>query len=287
MKKLFLFIIFILFNTIIFASGVAPSAVQIKNSDNEIAGINNGGLDTNVQDQTTDALDLYFLKQKAITTLSADAVIDANTIQVTSATGFTVGDYVGIFATGVAEDRFYFAEILTVVSTTLTLDTPLDFAFGSGSIIVSQTRDLDVNGASTSQTYQITVGGNLSLEITRLIFAITTSSAVDLDKFGNIGGGLTKGIVLRINDGIKKNIVNIKTNRDLANLAYDYTTFAATNPQQGVDGLVVRYSFAGQDKHGVVIKLSPGDSLELIIQDDLSSLSSFRMIAQGHVEPIN
>ena len=96
-------------------------------------------------------------------------------------------------------------------------------------------------------------------------------------------GGLTNGIVLRVVNGRTWNIWDVHLNAEFANLAYDYQTFLATNPAQGVNGLAVRYTFAGQDKHGVAVRLEPGDSLQLVIQDDLSDLVSFRIIAEGHI----
>ena len=126
------------------------------------------------------------------------------------------------------------------------------------------------------------VGSQIAVDITRLMFAMLTSTTPILSDFGDIPGGLTNGIVLRITNGDTRNVCNIKTNFDLQNIAYDLALFAAANPVQGIDGLGARYSFAGKDKHGVALRLEPTYKIELIIQDNLSSLLRYRMIGPGH-----
>ena len=98
--------------------------------------------------------------------------------------------------------------------------------------------------------------------------------------FGNLPI-LTNGCVLRINNGVMINVWNVKSNGDLALLCFD-----AEYPEKVPSGSYAfrfRNSFAGVDKHGVVIRLAPGDILELIVQDNLTGLTDFQMMAQGHV----
>ena len=46
-----------------------------------------------------------------------------------------------------------------------------------------------------------------------------------------------------------------------------------------------RRTFGGQNKNGIVIRLKgdDNDELQAIIQDDLTDLDHFHVIAQGHV----
>lgn len=243
--------------------------------------------DVYIQDQTTPPFDLYFAQaQGAPTTLTIGTTIDDTTITVASVANIALGDYIGIFSGASGENRFYFGEVLGVSGLIVTLDTPLDFAFSAGDSVQSTTRDLNVAASRIApQTFSVRgpgTGSPVSIDITRLLFSLITAAAGELQDFGDIAGGLLNGIVLRRNNGFITNIANIKTNRDLKNLAYDYTSFDAANPGQGEYGSATRYTFGGQDKHGVVIRLSANESLDLIIQDDLSSLSSFRIIGAGH-----
>ena len=112
--------------------------------------------------------------------------------------------------------------------------------------------------------------------------SMVCASLVDLSTFGDLTA-LTEGIVLRKVDGDYRNIWNVKTNNDFSNLAFDLKIYEKTNPAQGIDGLSCRYSFAGQEKHGVALRLEPGEKLEIINPENLTGLTSFRVIAQGHV----
>lgn len=240
--------------------------------------------DVFIQDQTTPAFDFYFLQGIGAPTALTNAVaIDDTDMIVDSTAGMIISSYIGVFSVDPA--RFYFGQITNIIGNQIFLDTPFDFAFIAGSTVINTSRDLNINGSITPQIFAVRGGGpgsDLTIDITRIMIAMDTNDPPDFNRFGDIVGGLAKGLVLRRVDGVTRNIWNIDTNRELANIAYDYTTYLASNPGIGVNGLAARYTFAGQDKHGVAVRLKPGDALELIIQDDLSSLLAFRVIAQGH-----
>lgn len=242
----------------------------------------NGGLAVNIQDQHSTALDLYFIKAiGAPTTLLADANSEDTTITLTSTTGFTNGVTVGIFT---AEGSFYFGrQIGAPAGSDISLDTPIDKAFLSGSSVIAANRSMNVNGSVTTQVFQIgPVGGTTGVEIdiTRIMGYLQDNVDMDDSKFGGISA-LTKGIVLRQNNGIISNIWNAKTNGELSLLSYDFTY--TDKAPAGSYGARFRNSYAGQDKHGVTLRLEPGDILEILVQDDLTGLQDFTMMAQGHV----
>lgn len=258
------------------APDIPALAVETKSGDK---------LDVVLQDQTTPPFDFYFLQAiGSPTTLAVTGAINDTSITVASDAGFTVGNVVGVF-TGA---RYYFGIVLAKPGgNVLNLDTPLDFAYTAGSNVIAATRELDVNGSIGSPEIFVVSGpggaaGGLEIDIVRLMISMITSSAADLSLFGNLAA-LTNGIVLRRNDGTVRNIWNAKTNLDLLNLAYDLTIYQSTNPAQGVDGIGCRYTFGGQDKHGTVVRLGVNETLELLIQDDLTGLDQFRIIAAGSV----
>jgi hypothetical protein len=256
-----------------------------------IACVEDSNLCVVVQDQTTPPLDLFFLKADGPpTTLATATSIDDTSIFVNTTTLFDVDDTVGVFSGADGEGRFYFGDALSVNATTgeIGLDTPLDFAFEVGDNVIAASKEMNVDGSTTPQIFSIRSSAQqqastLKVDVTRIMIQMITNGAVGLDKFGDIASGLTKGIVLRRNNGVVNNIFNVKTNAEFANLAYDFTPFIASNPGQDVNGFSTRLTFAGQDKHGVAIRLEGGDALELIIQDDLTSLLQFRIIAEGHI----
>ena len=111
------------------------------------------------------------------------------------------------------------------------------------------------------------------------MFKCLTSSAVDLSQFGNIAGGLLRGIVIRRVDGEYQNVLNAKTNGDLKNIMFDFDIEVTSGSQQ--DGFTGRLTFAGQNKMGAVIRIGADEDLQIVIQDDLTSLTSFTVIAEG------
>ena len=245
----------------------------------------NGGITVNIQDQTSVPVDFFFTQIKGIpTTVAIQTAIDDYTVTVTSAANCSIGDYVGIFnADNSTNNRAYFGTILSISGNNITLDTPIDFEFQVGDTFACFTRNLNVDGSTTRQIFSVQVGSGAtqSIDITRLMVSFITDTKVDLSKFGDLTS-LNNGLVLRRKDGVIHNIWNIKNNGELANLCFDYSPYSSTNPNQGQDGAKFRYTFAGQDKHGVAVRLEPGDELQLLIQDDLTGLQQFRVIAEGH-----
>lgn len=243
-----------------------------------------GGIDVNVQDQTSPIIIAKANNVIAITTTAANNSIGDFTVTLTDATGFVEGGY--IIITDTVENRFYVGKVLAVNANVITIDTPLDFAFPLGSSISVGSTNLAVDGSLTPQSFTIRSESNptpISYDITRLIFSCTTDDPVDLSKFGDIVGGITKGLVARKIDGETRNIFNVKTNKEFAALMFDFDIFSATNPAQGQNGFLGRLTFAGQSKIGVAIRLEQGENLEFIVQDDLSQITLLEITTEGHV----
>jgi hypothetical protein len=240
----------------------------------------NGGFDVNMQDQTTPSFDLFFTRPVGDpTTLSQASVINEYTLELTDATDFVQGTYVGAFS---GTGRYYFGEVLSKSVNQITLDTPLDFAFDVATTQVLPTsRDMNVDGSGTPVTFSIQAGtSGLIIDLTRLIVSMTHGTAGDDGLYGNLPK-LARGLVLRRVDGNIRNYWNIKDNGEWANLSYD-VSYPIRSGGGGTFGTRSRYSWAGPDKHGVAIRLGPGESLDAIVQDDLRGLTSKRMLVAGH-----
>lgn len=244
-----------------------------------------GAVDVKIQDQHTPVVIANFTSLDAETTNTVATAIDDTTITLTDTTGFVDGITVTIFNPD--ELRFSFMKQLGApAGSVITVDTPLDFAYPIGSFLSAGSDNLAVNGSVTPQIFALrntTTRTPISIDITRLIFTALTVDAIDLSKFGDIVGGLTKGIVLRMVNGVHSNIFNAKTNGELANLMFDFEPATANNPAQGQDGFLGRLTFAGQNKVGVTIRIEENDDLQLIVQDDLSSITSFQIKMEGHI----
>lgn len=247
--------------------------------------ITNGGQDVNIQDQNTPAFDLFFTQDVGSpTTLTVDAMADAYSISVTTGHGLVAGDEF-VLVDPVSQHGFT-GEVVTVAgSNTVNVDRPITFDFLAASTVVQErTSDLNVNGSVTRQTF--TVGGSLTaeLDVTRFLIQMTTTDAPTLALFGD-QAALLRGCQMRRVDGTSFNYWNVKSNSEMSNLMYDLDIYTTAHPQ-AVNGLAGRMTYAGQNKHGVTLRIGPGEALEFIVQDDLRGLIEFKIIACGHiVEP--
>jgi len=240
-----------------------------------------GGVDANLQDQITDAMIVPFSNVIVETEVAIAGSIDDLVINVTNGTGILAGHLLTLY-NGEA-NRVYFGNVLSVSTNAITVDTPLDFDYPIDTFVSSGSTELAVDGSSTPQIFGIRNTEEaipLSVDITRLIVTCLATTVCDFSTFGDIEGGLTVGIVVRTKNGRYKNLFNAKTNLELSGLMFDFDIFEAINPNQGVDGFKGRMTIK---KLGVVIRLGPGEDLQLIIQDNLSSLTSFKVSIQGHV----
>jgi hypothetical protein len=147
---------------------------------------------------------------------------------------------------------------------------------------------MNVDGSSTVQTFGLRGTGappgvQVTALATRIIFQCITAAAVNLTTFGDIVGGLARGLVLRKRNGNLENIFNVKTNGEIDGISLDWTPYVATNPAQGVDGFSARLTFGGLDKIGSVIELPLGEDLEFLVQDNLTGLTKLEIVAEGHL----
>ena len=244
-------------------------------------------IDVSVQDSTAPIIIVPFSKLVVETTLTASPSLDAYVINVTDATDFAVGQLLTIYDAD--SNRVMFSKVLAINTLAITLDSPIDFEFPIGSFVSVATTNMNLNGAVTPQVFGVRNPTNedipLGVDITRVIFAMLCGSAPDLSKFGNIAGGITRGVVLRkTGNGFRRNIFNAKTNAELKSIMYDFDIQAASGNQQ--DGATGRLTFGGAEKLGAVIRLKAFEDLQLVIQDDLTSLTEFTMNAEGSEETI-
>lgn len=243
-----------------------------------------------VQDPHTDTVILPAMQLLGSTTLAVEAVPESYAIEVASSASMTIGDHIRIIDQ--AGERYYAGYILGISGTTIDLDSPIDFDYKSGSEVTNGNTNMAVDGSVTPVHFHLRSGSPSipqSIDITRIIMICECNSAVDLNKFGDIIGGLDRGLLMRISNGHLRNVFNIKTNRGLAALAYDWTPYDASHPNQGINGFAMRLTFGGQSKIGVVLRVRGDGQLGFIVQDDLSSLVTLGVAFEGHItdEPID
>lgn len=246
----------------------------------------NGGVPVNLQDQTSPPVIFYLNQKTGESTLAAPTVINTYTITVTDATTFIVDRYVGLY--NIQNQRVYSGIILSVAGNVLTMNNPLNFAYQSGDFIASGIINMNVNGSVTPQIFSLRVTTppllRAVVDITRINYLIKTNTAVSLSDFGDITNGLARGCLLRKTNDEILNIYNIRDNSRFLQLSgIDWVPFSAANPGTDIYGCACRITFAGQNKMGVVIRVEPGEDIEFLIQDDLTSLIEFTALIEGHV----
>ena len=240
------------------------------------------GIPVFVQDQTTGPLDINFLNQLVSPSLSADTVVGNYTITVADATSLVAGQTLEIADT-TNGTYFYTGTILSVVTTTITLDSPINRIYTTAaSTLAASSKAMNVDGSVTPVIFSVKPLPLQSGDITRVIVDILDNADMDFETFGGLSA-LTNGIVMRINngDGTYRNLWNFKTNGDIIRQAFDYKF--ETNNGGGVRSFASRMTWAGASKHGVAVRLDGalGESLEIIVQDDLTGLSSMQWVGQG------
>ena len=238
-------------------------------------------IDVVLQDSTAPLMVVKASNLITETTLTTQTAKNDYIINVADATSFIIGGYLTIYS--VDANRVFFSEILFVDGLSITLDSPLDFEFLVGSFVSVGSINMNVDGSVTPQIFGLRnptgLDVPLKFDITRLMFKCLTDGSNDLSKFGDITGGLLRGVVIRRVDGVYRNIFNAKTNGELKSLMYDFQIQEVKGSQQ--DGFTGRLTFAGQNKMGAVIRIGADEDLQIVIQDDLTSLNRFIIIAEG------
>lgn len=233
-----------------------------------------------IGDQFTPIIDLFLtIDRETGKSLANDVAIDQSIFDLASGHGALNNDIITIKE----DDRCYQARILNVATDTVTVDTPLDFAFtAAGAVVTLGVKNLNLDGSSSTLIAKISPPNSSMWDITRVVIHIEDATIMDSAKFGGMPA-LTNGVVLRHKNHVVNNIFNVKSNGALGERAYDIQ-YDPKAPA-GVFGFRCRRSFGGQDKNGVVIRLdgAKSDELQLLIRDSLVDLTLFRVIAQGHL----
>jgi hypothetical protein len=215
------------------------------------------------------------------TLLASPTVADDSTITLTAGHG-AVADNILCIKEGT---NYYVGGILNFDggANVPTLDSPMDHAYTTAAIVCVGNPNLNVNGSlATPVIAQASPPPGVEWDVTRVHVRMIDNTVMDAGTFAGIAA-LTNGVVLRRTDGTSKNVGNAKTNGDIIGLASSYSF--DDKPPSGGYGFTAHFVFGGQEHVGVVMRIdgATGDSIQLIIQDDLQAITQFRATAIGHV----
>jgi hypothetical protein len=248
--------------------------------------VTNSSLDVALQDQTTPSVNLPFVRILGTANLASTVSIDDISFDLVAGHGFSANESICIRE----NTRHYHAEVTNVASNTITVDTPIDYAFTTAAYVCRSDHELaDADGSSTPLYYEVNMNGldsTVSWDITRIVIHMEGGAAMDDSLFGD-QSALTNGIVLRFKDTTYKNIFNAKSNGSLLDFC-NSGTYDDRAGGKGVYGFRAIKVFGGQENQGVVIRLlaSTNDAMQVIVQDDLTGLTHIHVTAIGHyVDP--
>ena len=269
-------------------------AVKIIDPDGVPQGIHvwpGGFLGVIPSDQMTRSIDFMFAQTIGTNmTLAQSPTINSYTALLSAGHSIVQGDYISfVDLPGQKEiHRYYSGQVVSINTNTITLDTPIPYSFiPSNTYVYERVNQMNVNGSISPQVFSLTNPYPGAVDITRIIIHIMSPTPMDDALFGGITA-LTRGIVLRKKldpQGSEyENYWTIKTNAGIglraASLEY------STKAPSGYYGLLACFSFAGMENHGIALRIDTGQSLEILIQDNLTGLSQFRAVAQGHFTTI-
>ena len=242
----------------------------------------NGAIPVNRQDQTSETIDSLFNKSISNFSLDSDTGVSTETVLVytfTAAAGHGIAPSDEVLLLDVVGDRALQCIALGVVGDVITIDRPIDHVYPAASTLGRiVTSEMSVNGSVTPQIFTFRTGVS-PVDCVRILLTGLDDNSMDFTKFLGIPA-LTRGLVFRVVNGVQKTIFNFKTNRDIAQFCYDVNL--EEKAPAGQFGFSARITFGGEDKHGVVLRLSGTDVIQFIVQDDLTDLGSLRGSIEGH-----
>jgi len=211
------------------------------------------------------------------TTPSVAITAGDRTVTFTSTASFDIGDTIYI------EEGMVFEltplHIEDIVGSVITVNRPIDNNYTTSADIYEISTNMAVDG-STPISFVVHPPAGMIWQITRLILTITDGAAMDDGKFGSLSP-LANGVLIRAHrGGLLATGTSWVTNGDIATDMYD-VTYTDKAPA-GENGLRGRWTLT---KLGAILELNgdDNDSIEVMIQDNLSTLTSFTMKAQGRI----
>jgi hypothetical protein len=269
-------------DTWVLAKAISQEVIVTEEVNNiEVSARGNTGVKSYVQDQKTPSLSTPFLQERNLATIAVDTVVESRNVTLEAGHNAVAGDILELADLG--SGIFMQSEITDVTVNVIECDQPINTVYTSTDIAVVSTREMNVNGLITPQIFSVLPLPDQEGDMVRVTFELQDNASMDFSTFGGLPE-LANGCVLRVKlgDGTFRNIFNFKNNGDIIIESFDHDFLPATG--MNIRGFIARLTWGGQSKHGVVIPLDGAldEELQLVIQDDLTGLTRFRMKAQGH-----
>lgn len=271
--------LFIIFLMLFCSSVYAGSAVKIFDTAGVPQGIfinDKGFIAAEVRYPVNVPADYYLYQTIATPTISATATIGDEVITVISSTGVVANHAITFY-----EGSNMFQSLVTgTTATTISLASPIDFAYTASALVEAGLWSMNVNGSVTTQIFSIKAPPTGSICAHTINFTMLDATDMDDGKFGGMAA-LTHGILFRFINGLTKNLAVIVNNIGFWEIGF-ITEYSSKAPAG-------QYGFKGRRNvpqiNGVVIKInSGGDSeFQIHIRDDLTTLDLFTSTINGFI----
>lgn len=229
----------------------------------------NGGIDVNIQSQTS-PLFRYFLmnEQKTDITLTSAIAMDDEIINVSVGHGFTaaVGEYM-VVRNG---DIFTQTKVTGVSTNAISIEMPIGDAFPITSTIIRGNINMNIDGNAVPTDFVFKFpGATIPIDLSTIVLTMQHGANVPDDgKFGGLPA-LTNGVYFRQMNGDRTNLGNYTTNQAFKDVgaSVEYTSKAPA----GTNGTNIILNI--EDIFGQVIRLDPRTSDELLghVRDDIDA----------------
>lgn len=250
---------------------------DLKSDENDILIVTQSGtVDVFIQDQYTNAIDLYAYIDKATPSITVDTSIDDKSITVNSIVDVAADDVITIFE----DNRIFQSIVSTASNSVIHFASQLDYAFTTDSTVDIGNWNLAVDGSSSPITAHIPLPPSAKWDVYQINISMIDNTVMDSSKFGGIPA-LANGIVLRLINGKNKNLALIFSNIGFSEQGFDITY--DPKPPSGVYGFQAKKNY--HITNGISLRLdgSIGDEICLIISDSLGDLTSFDITINAHV----
>lgn len=143
------------------------------------------------------------------------------------------------------------------------------------------TKEAIGNYSVTPDTFFIQPATNEIMNIGSLLLHVAGGTAFGISEYGNIGTPLTVGVVINITiNGSTIAFTNshpLKSNGDLMHIANSFDIHAFKNLETSIAARITNEAFGT----GLILKGYTNDKLEIILNDDFTTLTSHDFIVTG------
>lgn len=220
--------------------------------------------------------DYYLYKLVTTQTITSNVTIGDTVINVADTTGVVVGHAITFY-----EGQFMYQSIVKATTgTSITLSSPIDFAYTTAAIVETGLWNMAVDGSSTPQIFYIKSPPAASIHIHTINCSMLDSTAMDDGLFGGIPA-LTNGIIFKFVNTIVKNLALIVNNLGFWEIGF--TTDYSLKAPSGQYGFKARRFVPDINGTAVFLTFVDHAQFQVIIQDNLTDLDLLSCTINGHM----